>query len=148
LRRAPVNVVTWCRIKDHQHSRRPQVVQFGPLFPTLYPFGSSRSLSSRFSDLDAQSNEDRESSEAAGQPVDRNKALVDAIAGEYMGADKKRGRVYTWLPLHLADSREETSPRTFLTAWREAALHEPAPANQAVDHQALLRALGRPRRTG
>ncbi|MBI4862973.1 MAG: hypothetical protein HY815_22325 [Candidatus Riflebacteria bacterium] len=70
--------------------------------------------------------------------VDRSRTLVNAIAGEFMGADKKRGRVYTWLPLHLADAHVETSPRTFLTAWREAALHLPAPVDRAVDHLGLL----------
>ncbi len=61
-------------------------------------------------------------------------SLVKAIAGEFMGAGAKQGRVYSWLPLHLADARNETSPRTFLTAWREAALREPAPLKRAVDH--------------
>jgi hypothetical protein len=71
---------------------------------------------------------------------DRSKLIVDAIAGEFMGADKKRGRVFTWLPLHLADAHGETSPRTFLTAWREAALYDAAPLSQerAVDHLGLL----------
>jgi hypothetical protein len=68
---------------------------------------------------------------------DDHKALVDAIAGEFMGATKKRGRVFSWLPLHLSDARAETSPRTFLTAWREAALTEPAPPRRAVDHRGL-----------
>ena len=86
------------------------------------------------SQLIAEQTQQSEFSEVA---ADRNKILVDALAGEYMGADKKRGRVYTWLPLHLSDSRGETSPRTFLTAWREAALHVPAPTGQAVDHLGL-----------
>ena len=75
---------------------------------------------------------------APDAPTDRNKVLVDAIAGEYMGTDKKRGRVFTWLPLHLSDARGETSPRTFLTAWREAARHLPAPTRRAIDHLGLL----------
>jgi hypothetical protein len=67
------------------------------------------------------------------------KAIVDAIAGEFMGADRKRGRVFTWLPQHLADAYGDTSPRTFLTAWREAARSEGAPpAGRAVDHLGLL----------
>jgi hypothetical protein len=66
-----------------------------------------------------------------------HEALVNAMAGEFMGTDKKRGRVFTWVPLHLADARGETSPRTFLTAWREAAHHTPAPAETAVDHLGL-----------
>ena len=66
-----------------------------------------------------------------------HRALVNAIAGEFMGATAKRGRVYTWMPLHLADARGETSPRTFLTAWREAA-HAAAPtAKRALDHRGI-----------
>lgn len=67
----------------------------------------------------------------------QQKETVDAIAGEFMGSDKKRGRVYTWLPLHLADAFGQTSPRTFLTAWREAAHHRPAPVGRAVDHAGI-----------
>jgi hypothetical protein len=60
--------------------------------------------------------------------------VVSSMAGEFMGANVKKGRVYTWLPLHLSDARSETSPRTFLTAWDEAALREPPPAKRAIDH--------------
>ncbi len=64
-------------------------------------------------------------------------ALVTAIAGEYMGKDRKRGRVYTWVPLHLGDAANNCSPRTFLTAWKTAAEHQPSPQRQAVDHLGL-----------
>lgn len=64
-------------------------------------------------------------------------ALVTAIAGEYMGKDRKRGRVYTWVPLHLGDAKSNCSPRTFLTAWKTAAEHLPSPQMQAVDHLGL-----------
>lgn len=60
--------------------------------------------------------------------------LVAAIAGEYMGKDRKRGRVYTWVPLHLGDAANNCSPRTFLTAWKTAAEHVPPPQKQVVDH--------------
>jgi len=63
--------------------------------------------------------------------------LVKAIAGEFMGATAKQDRVYTWLPLHLSDARGETSPRTFLTAWREAALYTPPPPRRALDYRGL-----------
>jgi hypothetical protein len=63
--------------------------------------------------------------------------LVKAIVGEFMGATAKQGRVYTWLPLHLADARGETSPRTFLTAWREAAIYQPSPARRALDYRGI-----------
>lgn len=68
---------------------------------------------------------------------ERHRLLVEAIAGEFMGTNHKRGRVFTWLPLHLSDARGETSPRTFLTAWREAALHEPPPERLALDHRGI-----------
>jgi hypothetical protein len=64
-------------------------------------------------------------------------ALVTAIAGEYMGKDRKRGRVYTWVPLHLGDAANNCSPRTFLTAWKTAAEHLPSPQRQVVDHLGL-----------
>jgi hypothetical protein len=63
--------------------------------------------------------------------------VINCIAGEYMGGGAKRGRVYTWLPTHLADAVGETSPRTFLTAWKVAADHQPAPNDRAVDHLGL-----------
>jgi hypothetical protein len=63
--------------------------------------------------------------------------LITAIAGEFMGTSSKRGRVYTWVPLHLSDAANNCSPRTFLTAWKTAAEHVPAPQRQAVDHLGL-----------
>ena len=66
------------------------------------------------------------------------KLLVEAIAGMYMGSDARRGRVYTWVPLHLSDARGACSPRTFLTAWQKAASHYPSPANKVVDHLGLI----------
>lgn len=66
-----------------------------------------------------------------------HKILVKAIAGEFMGATAKQGRVYTWLPLHLSDARGETSPRTFLTAWREAAYYEPVPIKRALSYHGI-----------
>lgn len=63
--------------------------------------------------------------------------LVNAIAGEFMGATEKRGRVFTWLPTHLADALGQISPRTFLTAWRVAAEHEPSPTATPVDHHGI-----------
>jgi len=49
---------------------------------------------------------------------------MNAIAGEFMGG-VRRGRVYVWLPAHLADARGETSPRSFLLALKEAAEKTP-----------------------
>lgn len=63
--------------------------------------------------------------------------LINGLAGEFMGSNKKRGRVYTWLPLHLSDAAQTCSPRSFLTAWKKAAEHSPAPSGRAVDHLGL-----------
>lgn len=42
--------------------------------------------------------------------IDEQAELIDAIAGEFMGSNKKRGRVYTWVPLHLSDAANTCSP--------------------------------------
>jgi hypothetical protein len=64
--------------------------------------------------------------------------IVTALGGEFMGGHKKRGRVYTWVPLHLSDADNNCSPRTFLTAWKSAAEHPPAPLHLVVDHLGLI----------
>jgi len=69
---------------------------------------------------------------------DQDMRLVESLAGQFMGATDKRGRVYTWLPLHLADAHDETSPRTFLTVWCTAAKSGQPPVGRAVDHLGLL----------
>lgn len=72
-----------------------------------------------------------------GNHLEAQRLLIEALAGEFMGSDKKRGHVYTWVPLHLSDAASTCSPRTFLTAWNKAALHTPAPEQRAVDHLGL-----------
>jgi hypothetical protein len=57
-----------------------------------------------------------------------------AIAGEFMGADRRRGRTYSWVHDHLADAFGETSPRSFLIALQRAATHEPRPTATAIDY--------------
>jgi hypothetical protein len=69
--------------------------------------------------------------------VHSQQTIITSIAGEFMGSNRKRGRVYTWVPLHLSDAANNCSPRTFLTAWKTAAEHLPAPVSQAVDHLGL-----------
>jgi hypothetical protein len=49
------------------------------------------------------------------------RALFEALAGPWMGKDKRRGVPYTWSVGHLADGRGQTSPRSFLAAIRQAA---------------------------
>ncbi len=69
--------------------------------------------------------------------------LIKGIAGEFMGTNAKRGRVYTWVPLHLSDADNNCSPRTFLTAWKTAAEHVPIPQSYAIDHLGLIEGVRR-----
>ena len=48
------------------------------------------------------------------------RTLFEALAGPWMGNDKRRGVPYTWSVGHLADSRGQTSPRSFLAAIQQA----------------------------
>lgn len=48
--------------------------------------------------------------------------VLHSLTGPYMGRDPRRGKPYTWLPNNLADERNVVSPRSFLTALRDAAL--------------------------
>lgn len=53
--------------------------------------------------------------------------IFHALSGRAMSHNQgnvKRGYPYTWLPNHLADSHDEISPRSFLSALREAARHQ------------------------
>ncbi|MBW4093455.1 MAG: hypothetical protein HIU82_20495 [Proteobacteria bacterium] len=70
--------------------------------------------------------------------VGAQERLINRIAGEFMGSNKKRGQVYTWVPLHLSDAAHTCSPRSFLIAWKKAAEHLPPPEGRAVDHLGLL----------
>jgi hypothetical protein len=70
--------------------------------------------------------------------IEEQGKLIEAIAGEFMGNNKKRGRVYTWVPLHLGDAASTCSPRSFLIAWKKAAEHDPPPVDRALDHLGLL----------
>lgn len=70
--------------------------------------------------------------------ANEQRKLVHALAGEFMGSTKKRGLVYTWVPLHLSDAANTCSPRTFLSAWKKAADRLPAPMDRAIDHLGLL----------
>jgi hypothetical protein len=51
----------------------------------------------------------------------RQQSVFEAIAGPYMGTNKRKGLTYTWVPNHLTDARESVSPRSFLAAIRRAA---------------------------
>ena len=47
--------------------------------------------------------------------------IFHELDGPYMGSDARRGFPYTWLPNHLADGYDKTSPRSFLAALHSAA---------------------------
>jgi len=49
------------------------------------------------------------------------RGLFSAIAGPWMGRDRRRGFTYSWSVGHLADVRGRASPRSFLAAIRAAA---------------------------
>ena len=49
------------------------------------------------------------------------RALFTALAGEWMGRDRRRGVPYIGSVNHLADGKGRTSPRSFLAAIRQAA---------------------------
>jgi hypothetical protein len=70
-------------------------------------------------------------------PVDQEE-LIAALAGRYMGTDHRKGRVYTWVPLHLSDAHNTCSPRSFLTAWRSAAENNPPARGRVVNHLGLI----------
>lgn len=61
--------------------------------------------------------------------------IFHALAGEWMGTNQRRGYPYTWLPNHLSDAYEQVSPRSFLSALREAAEET---AERYADHPVAL----------
>ena len=54
-------------------------------------------------------------------PEETQRERFHAIAGDWMGRDRRRGFPYTWIPNHLADTESRVSPRSFLAALRTAA---------------------------
>ncbi len=63
--------------------------------------------------------------------------LFSSIAGEFMGTNAKRGKVYTWIPKHLADAFGDTSLRSFLLALREAAREGTQQQHLAIDYKGI-----------
>ena len=51
---------------------------------------------------------------------DNLRNLFHTLTGPYMGKDRRRGIPYVWMVGHLADARQQTSPRSFLDAIRNA----------------------------
>ncbi|MFT5780789.1 MAG: hypothetical protein ACI9EB_000146 [Pseudomonas sp.] len=65
------------------------------------------------------------------------KPIFNIIAGEYMGADPRRGRTYTWIIDHLADAFHETTPRSFLVTLQRAASARQKPTETVIDHNGI-----------
>lgn len=59
--------------------------------------------------------------EEAKREGPKQRELFKALAGAWMGKDRRRGVPYVWSISHLADTRGQTSPRSFLIAIRAAA---------------------------
>ncbi|QHD68348.1 hypothetical protein GS397_15695 [Sphingobium yanoikuyae] len=70
------------------------------------------------------------------------RSLFKAIAGEWMGGDRKRGATYSWLIQHLSDAYGETTPRAFLTALRGAAQILPIRHDTAIDYRGITHGVG------
>lgn len=50
-----------------------------------------------------------------------HRRAFEHLAGEFMGSDRRRGRTYTWVTKHLADTSGRASPRSFIVAMNRAA---------------------------
>jgi hypothetical protein len=59
--------------------------------------------------------------DAVKRETPTQRSLFEALAGPWMGRDKRRGVPYVWAVGHLADGKGRTSPRSFLAAIRQAA---------------------------
>lgn len=55
---------------------------------------------------------------AEEQPL---RAIIETLAGPWVGVNAKRGYTYTWIPTHLADAKGRLSPRSILLAFRRSA---------------------------
>jgi hypothetical protein len=65
------------------------------------------------------------------------KLVFGRLASPWMGAGKKRGLPYTWLPAHLADAALQVSPRSFLAALHKAAEDTSPNEDRALHYHAL-----------
>jgi hypothetical protein len=53
--------------------------------------------------------------------AETSRPLWHRLAGRWMGSNERKGDTFTWLTNHLSDAFGRVSPRSFLTAVREAA---------------------------
>lgn len=102
---------------------------YGLLFSTLSRDNNSKAA---FKRLVKEALEDEANVDLDDESQQR--AIFSSIAGEFMGADHRRGRTYTWVVDHLADAFHETTPRSFLIALRKAAQTRVHPKATPIDH--------------
>lgn len=69
--------------------------------------------------------------------ADVQQRLWHRLAGQWMGARERQGDTYPWLTNHLGDAVGRVSPRSFLTAVREAARATPADEALTIHHRAI-----------
>jgi len=71
--------------------------------------------------------------------------LIERIAGQYMGANLKKGRTFAWLLTHIRDGNGHAMPRALVRLFEKAAsqeLERPlATRNRLLDPRSLRRAL-------
>ncbi|MCL5282648.1 MAG: hypothetical protein M1376_22415 [Planctomycetes bacterium] len=72
--------------------------------------------------------------DALREDENTQRAVFHAIAGPWMGRDRRRGFPYSWLPSHLGDARRQVSPRSFLAALRHAAQDRPRAGQEYALH--------------
>ncbi len=59
------------------------------------------------------------------------------VAGEFMGTNPRRGRTYTWIPKHLADTSLRASPRSFVVAIGKAAESPASGTPTPIDYRGI-----------
>ncbi len=73
------------------------------------------------------------------------KALIEKIAGQFMGANLKKGRTFLWLLTHVRDGNGHAIPRALVRLIEEAATQERerplATYNRLLDPRSIRRAL-------
>lgn len=68
-------------------------------------------------------------------------AVMETMAGKYMGNGHKKGRVYEWPYKHLADARGEVTPRSFIKLFTEAAKVSDADSDLVVQPDGMRHGL-------
>jgi hypothetical protein len=73
------------------------------------------------------------------------KPLIEKIAGQFMGANLKKGRTFPWLLTHIRDGNGHAIPRALVRLIEEAAIQERerplATYNRLLDPRSIRRAL-------